>query len=124
MGWAPPMQWSVEPPGLVARFTPTSEHAGRPGYLHGGLAATLLDEAMAALSWALHRQHSVTATLSLRYHVPVPVDAGAIRVEAWYGDARERRIRKVRGRLLLPDGTSAVEASGLFVRVAADAGDE
>ncbi len=124
MGWAPPMQWSVEPPGLVARFAPAPEHSGRPGYLHGGLAATLLDETMAALSWALERQHSVTATLSLRYRSPVPVGEGELRVEAWYADERPRRVRKVHGRLLLPDGTPAVEATGLFVRVSAEAGDE
>jgi acyl-coenzyme A thioesterase PaaI-like protein len=124
MGWAPAMRWSIEPPGLVGRFSPGGDDSGRPGFLHGGLAATLLDETMAALSWALHQEHSVTATLSLRYRHPVPVDAGEIRVEAWYPDGRVRRVRKVAGRLLLADGTTAVEANGLFVRVAADAGDD
>jgi acyl-coenzyme A thioesterase PaaI-like protein len=124
MGWAPPLEWSVEPPGLVSTFRPGPAHAGRPGFLHGGLAATLLDETMAALSWATQREHSVTATLSLRYRCPVPLDGGPLRMEAWYRDARVGRIRKVLGRLLLPDGTPAVEASGLFVRVAAEAGDD
>jgi hypothetical protein len=45
-------------------------------------------------------------------------------MEAWYDDARVRRVRKVHGRLLLADGTAAVEATGLFVRVVADAGDD
>src|SRR5581483_2047664 len=102
MGWAPRLAWSIEPPGLVSVFEPDEGHAGRPGFLHGGLAATLLDETMAALSWATDRVHSVTATLSLHYRVPVPVGAGAIRMEAWYADRRERRVRKVHGRLLLP----------------------
>ena len=124
MGWAPPLEWSVEPPGLVAVFHPGEGDCGRPGVVHGGLAATLLDETMAALSWATDRQHSVTATLSLRYRVPVPVDAGPIRMEAWYDDDRARRVRRVHGRLLLADGTAAVEATGLFVRVHAEAGDE
>ena len=124
MGWAPPLQWSLEPPGLVSTFRPTDSDSGRPGFLHGGLAATLLDETMAALSWATDREHSVTATLSLHYRRPVPVDAGPLRMEAWYDDARVRRVRKVHGRLLLADGTAAVEATGLFVRVVADAGDD
>ncbi|HZQ88177.1 MAG TPA: PaaI family thioesterase [Acidimicrobiales bacterium] len=124
MGWAPRLAWSIEPPGLVSVFEPDEGHAGRPGFLHGGLAATLLDETMAALSWATDRVHSVTATLSLHYRVPVPVGAGAIRMEAWYADGRERRVRKVHGRLLLPDGTAAVEATGLFVRVSAAGGDD
>jgi acyl-coenzyme A thioesterase PaaI-like protein len=124
MSWAPRLEWSVEPPGLVSVFEPGAGHAGRPGFLHGGLAATLLDETMAALSWATQRVHSVTATLSLHYRLPVPVDAGALRMEAWYADQRPRRVRKVHGRLLLPDGTTAVEATGLFVRVSASAGDD
>jgi acyl-coenzyme A thioesterase PaaI-like protein len=124
MGWAPTLEWSREPPGLVSTFRPGPDDSGRPGFLHGGLAATLLDETMAALSWALDREHSVTATLSLRYRCPVSLDAGPLRMEAWYEDQRVRRVRKVHGRLLLVDGTPAVEATGLFVRVAADAGDE
>ena len=124
MGWAPRLEWSLEPPGLVSVFRPEAAHAGRPGFVHGGLAATLLDETMAALSWATDRVHSVTATLSLRYRLPVPLDVGPLRMEAWYADARERRVRKVLGRLVLPDGTAAVEATGLFVRVDAEAGDD
>ena len=124
MGWAPRLQWSVEPPGLVSVFEPSEEHAGRPGFLHGGLAATLLDETMAALSWATDRVHAVTATLSLRYRLPVPIGAGPLRMEAWFADGRPRRVRKIEGRLLLPDGTLAVEATGLFVRVSAAAGDD
>jgi acyl-coenzyme A thioesterase PaaI-like protein len=118
------LQWSVESPGLVAVFEPDASHCGRPGFLHGGLAATLLDETMAALSWAVHRTHSVTATLSLQYRVPVPVDGGPLRVEAWFADERLRRVRKVHGHLLLADGAQAVEATGLFVRVDADRGDD
>jgi acyl-coenzyme A thioesterase PaaI-like protein len=124
MGWSPRLEWSLEPPGLVSVFHPGESHAGRPGFLHGGLAATLLDETMAALSWATDRVHSVTATLSLRYRVPVPVDAGPLRMEAWYADGRARRVRKVHGRLLLADGTTAVEATGLFVQVSGPGGDD
>ena len=79
---------------------------------------------MPALSWATDREHSVTATLSLRYRLPVPIDAGVLRMEAWYHDQRKARVRKVHGHLLLPDGALAVEATGLFVRVVADAGDD
>jgi acyl-coenzyme A thioesterase PaaI-like protein len=124
MGWAPRLEWSVEAPGLVSVFEPSAGHAGQPGFLHGGLAATLLDETMAALSWATDRVHTVTATLSLRYRLPVPLDAGPLRMEAWYEDERPRRVRKVHGRLLLPDGSAAVEATGLFVRVSAAGGDD
>jgi acyl-coenzyme A thioesterase PaaI-like protein len=110
------LEWSVEPPGLVATFIPKAEHRGPPGLLHGGLAATCLDETMASLSIALDNEYSVTATLQLRYRKAVPLDGSAVRIEAWRDRPERRRAHKVHGRLVLADGTVAVEASGLFVR--------
>ena len=110
------LQWSVEPPGLVATFLPKPEHRGPPGYLHGGLAAVCLDETMASLSIALDKTYTVTATLELRYRKSVPLDGSPLRIEAWRDRLEPRRTHRVHGRLLLPDGEVAVEASGLFVR--------
>lgn len=113
------LSWSKEPPGVVCVFSPGAAHRGPPGYLHGGLAAALLDETMAALSIVLDDAHTVTATLSLRYPHPVPIDGRPLRIEAWRDPSRAaRRVQQVHGRLLLADGTVAVEASGLFARVA------
>ena len=109
------LEFSAEAPGIAARFQPRAEHRGAPGFLHGGLAATALDETMAALSWVLDKRHSVTATLELKYRKPVPLDAGPLRIEAWRDRAERRRHQRVQGRLLLADGTVAVEASGIFV---------
>jgi acyl-coenzyme A thioesterase PaaI-like protein len=110
------LQWSIEPPGLVATFFPKPEHRGPPGYLHGGLAAVCLDETMASVSIALEKIYTVTATLELRYRRPVPLDGSPVRVEAWREHPQPRRTRRVHGRLLLADGRVAVEATGLFVR--------
>ena len=112
------LEWSKEPPGVVSTFTPSPSHRGRPGILHGGLAATVLDETMAALGIVLDGIPTVTATLSVRYRQPVPLDGRPLRTEAWRDSRRAaRRVQEVHGHLLLPDGTVAVEASGLFVRV-------
>jgi hypothetical protein len=72
---------------------------------------------MAALGFVLDRVHCVTATLELRYRRPVPVDGQPLRAEAWRDHAHSRRRQRVRGRLLLADGSVAVEASGIFVQV-------
>ena len=102
----------------MSRFTPLPEHRGPPGYLHGGLAATVLDETMAALDFVLDGTKSVTATLTVRYRQPVPLDGTPVRAEAWRDEARAaRRVQTRYGRLVLADGTVAVEAEGLFVRV-------
>ena len=111
------LQWSEEPPGLVSTFVPEADHRGPPGILHGGLAAAVLDETMAALSIVLDGTRSVTATLQLRYRHPVPLDGRPLRVEAWRDNERPRRLQRLHGRLLLADGTIAVEASGVFVTV-------
>jgi acyl-coenzyme A thioesterase PaaI-like protein len=109
--------YSKEPPGIVATTTPAPEHRGPPGFLHGGLAALCLDETMASLGIALDRRHTMTATLSLKYRRPVPLDGRPIRIEAWRDRTESRRTQKVFGHLLLADGTVAVEANGLFVQV-------
>ena len=102
-------------PGLVARFVPREAHGGGRGFLHGGIAAAALDETMASLSWALDDTPCVTATLEVRFRKPVPLDGRPLRIEAWRDHAERRRRQRVHGRLLLPDGAPAVEASGIFV---------
>jgi acyl-coenzyme A thioesterase PaaI-like protein len=82
------------------------------------LAAALLDETMAAVSLVLDDARTVTATLSLRYRQPVPLDGRPVRIEGWRDDTRAgRRVRTVHGRIVLGDGSTAVEATGLFARV-------
>jgi acyl-coenzyme A thioesterase PaaI-like protein len=122
------MDWSLEPPGLVARFTPGPQHHGPADSLHGGIAALLLDECMAALGHSLDRIHTVTGTLNLKFRRPVPLDGRVVRVEAWRPPAgggrahsEPRRATKVFGQIVTADGDIAVEANGLFVRVPASA---
>ena len=110
------LQFSLEPPGLVARFVPRAMHRGAQGLLHGGLAATALDEVMGGLGWALDGVHTMTATLNLRYRHPVPLDGREITVASWRPILDSRRRQRVFGELRLADGTVAVEASGIFVQ--------
>jgi hypothetical protein len=70
---------------------------------------------MAGVSYALDRVRTVTGTLNLRYRRPVPLAAAPLRVEAWRDQPVARRAQKVRGRIVLVDGTVAVEATGMFV---------
>ena len=110
------LRFTKEAPGLVARFDPKPGHRGPPGFLHGGIAATVLDETMASVGWAMDNVPCVTATLELKYRKPVPLDGRPIRIEAWRDRAEPRKMQRVQGRLLLEDGTVCVEASGIFVQ--------
>ena len=110
------MKWSLEPPGIVARCVPPAKYMGPANNLHGGIAALLLDETMAALGQTLDKTQNVTGTLNLKYRKPVPLDGRVVRIEAWReGDGR--RATKVFGRIVTADGVVAVEANGLFIRV-------
>ena len=110
------LRFTKEAPGLVARFDPKPGHRGPPGFLHGGIAATVLDETMASVGWAMDNVPCVTATLELKYRKPVPLDGRPIRIEAWRDRVEPRKMQRVQGRLLLEDGTVCVEASGIFVQ--------
>ena len=56
-----------------AVYIPSPKHQGWSGYLHGGVTACILDEAM---GWASLYSgfHSVTAKLQVRYRQMMPVD--------------------------------------------------
>ncbi len=101
----------------VATFTPRADHRGVPGFLHGGVAATVLDETMASLGWMLDQTHCVTATLELKYRKPVPLNGNELRIESWRDDLAPKRRHRVHGILKLADGTIAVEAAGIFISV-------
>lgn len=96
-------------------FEPQPEHRGNPGWLHGGMAATVLDHLCArTASAALGGVRVVTGTLDLRYPRPVVLDGGPYRLWAEHDRARGRMVR-VRGAILGDDGKSLVEAKAMFL---------
>lgn len=96
-------------------FQPQPEHRGNPGWLHGGMAATVLDHLCArTASSALGGVRVVTGTLDLRYPRPVPLDEGPYGLWAEHDAARGRVVR-VRGAILGSDGKPMVEAKAMFV---------
>ncbi len=98
----------------VASFEPQPEHRGNPGWLHGGLAATVLDHVCARAAAAAIGQRVVTGRLDLRYPQPVLLAEGPYRVEATAQQPRGRMVR-VSGAILDHRGRPMVEARSLFV---------
>src|SRR3954466_15558778 len=74
--------------GVAGRFFVKQDHQGPPGYAHGGVLATALDEAMALL---LHHAgvHAFTTGLDIRLRAPAPVGAFVDIVATL--ESRERR---------------------------------
>ena len=89
---------------IVGRFRIGARYQGGPGFLHGGIIATLLDEAMGKVN-RFSKARAVTAELTVEYKKPVRVDE-EILVEGWQADQNgrnlyhEAEIRNVRGDVL------------------------
>ena len=95
-------------------FEPQPEHRGNPGWLHGGMAAVVLDHICARAATAALGERVVTGTLDLRYHQPVAIDGRRYRVEAEAAEPRGRLV-KVTGAIVNADGRPMVDAKSLFV---------
>jgi uncharacterized protein (TIGR00369 family) len=89
---------------------------GPPGYVHGGIIATLLDEAM---SKAVRAGGSISMTRKLEVEYLRPVPSGAsLRIE---GRVTKNEPRKhwVEARILNEKGVVLAEGKGFFLDVSA-----
>jgi acyl-coenzyme A thioesterase PaaI-like protein len=108
------MEFRREGGRAVCDYTPCGYQQGYPGRMHGGLVATLLDEAM---GWAVYgdRQWGATARLSVRFRLPVGLDQ-PLRVEAWITHNRSRLI-ELRGEVRDASGALLAEGEGTFMKL-------
>lgn len=97
---------------VSAEFTPRPDYRGAGDSLHGGIAATALDEILVWAGILLEDVLTVTGTLQLRYRKPLTVRQ-PLRLRARPEERSGRRLR-IRGELGTPAG-SAVEATGIYV---------
>ena len=108
------MEFRQEGDRAVCDYTPCDHQQGYPGRLHGGIVATMIDEAM---GWAVYgvRQWGATARLNVRYRRPVPLK-DRLRVEAWVTNNRSRLI-ELRAELRDSAGTLLAEGEGSFMKL-------
>jgi acyl-coenzyme A thioesterase PaaI-like protein len=108
--------YEVEGDQLVALFKPSEQHQGYPGRLHGGLAATILDETIGrAMNINQDEIWGVTVEFKVRYKKPVPLDQ-ELRVVGRITE-QNRRLFEGTGEILLPDGEVAVEGHGKYIKL-------
>jgi acyl-coenzyme A thioesterase PaaI-like protein len=105
--------------GVEGRFFVKQDHQGPPGYVHGGVLATALDEAMALLLFA-DETFALTGRLEVDLLAPAPVGT-FVRVEAALEQAEGRKLR-LRASARGEDGRELAVARGVFVRADFDAG--
>jgi len=97
---------------FVSSFRLSKRFTGPPGYCHGGIIATILDDAMSKLN----KQRDViaaTSQLKIEYLKPVPLRT-PLRVESRELKKRGRRLIH-RAEILNDEGTVLARGRGVFV---------
>lgn len=109
------LNFSVTPDvAVLCDATVSDQYEGPPGYLHGGIIATLLDEAMSKAN----RAHGVTAMtrhMQVEYLRPVP-SGSPIRI---IGRVTRSECRKhwTEASIQNPRGQILASATGLFIAI-------
>jgi acyl-coenzyme A thioesterase PaaI-like protein len=85
---------------------------GAPGIAHGGIAATILDEASCAAAVFVADRHVVTGELSVRYEHPCPVEV-PLDVVATISDRTHPRFWVIEAEIHR-DGKRLARSSGKF----------
>jgi uncharacterized protein (TIGR00369 family) len=101
-------EWRFAGDQLEADFTIPERFQGAPGMAHGGIVATLLDEACGQIVVPV-LSPAVTSRIEVRYLAPVPVEE-PVRVSAHLVDADERRASS---EATLIDGSGLVLAHAI-----------
>ena len=92
---------------LTTTFVGNPVYQGYDGILHGGIISTLLDEAMAELSYELGYQ-AVTASLEVRFKHPAPI----LKPLHVSGEITEVTPRLVKARAQIVDEKGTILATG------------
>ena len=104
--------FALEEGEVSARFVPRPEYRGAGTSLHGGVAATALDEMLVWAGILTEGVLSVTGNMEIRFRRPVQVGEPLL-VAARVDDRSGRRLR-ISGDISV-DGQARVEASGLYL---------
>lgn len=105
---------------LVALIKPSEQHQGYPGRMHGGIAASILDETIArSICNGKNEQiWGVTLELKTKFRKPIPLGEELKIV----GRVTSEGTRSFEGtaELVLPNGEIAVSAEGTYMKLTID----
>lgn len=100
---------------VVADFALGAAFSGAPRYVHGGLVAAVLDEAMAWAAIALAQRFALTRQLQVAFHRPVHVGRPhTVEARLAPGSGRDGELETT-ALVLRPDGTACASATARLV---------
>jgi uncharacterized protein (TIGR00369 family) len=104
---------------VVVYFTPGDEYQGYPGRLHGGVAASVLDEAIGRASFLISPSiWGVTTDLKVKYRKPLPLN---VELKAVCRITKDHRMMyEGTGEIYTPDGKVAISAEGRYMKLDVD----
>jgi acyl-coenzyme A thioesterase PaaI-like protein len=102
---------------LVALIHPSEQHQGYPGRMHGGIAATILDETIARsiCNGKDEQIWGVTLELKTRFRKPIPLGL-EVKIVGRVTSEGTRSFEGT-GEIVLPNGEIAVSAEGKYLKV-------
>jgi acyl-coenzyme A thioesterase PaaI-like protein len=102
---------------LVALINPSEQHQGYPARMHGGIAATILDETIARsiCNGKDEQLWGVTLELKTKFRKPVPLGQ-ELKIVGRVTNEGTRSFEGT-GEIVLPNGEIAVSAEGKYMKV-------
>ena len=95
---------------VISEYTVSDNYQSYPGIVHGGIIASMLDEAVGRVAMiGDHHHFMMTVRLEVKYRRPVPTET-PIRIIGRIVKLDGRRGKAV-GEIILPDGTVAAQSA-------------
>jgi uncharacterized protein (TIGR00369 family) len=102
------LKFTREGDTVRTEFTPDKAHQGWPGVVHGGILASLLDEAMSYAAY-FEGVTCLTASINIRLRQPVKVEEPLIITASVTKNSR--KLFESRAKVCLKDGTVMAEST-------------
>jgi uncharacterized protein (TIGR00369 family) len=99
---------------FVCRFRLGKRYTGPPGHCHGGIIATILDEAMGKVN-KLREVVALTSEMTVKYLRPVPLNR-ALRVESREVEVKARKHVNM-AEILNAKGEVLARSQGVFIAI-------
>jgi uncharacterized protein (TIGR00369 family) len=106
--------YNEEREGFVCRFRLGKRYTGPPGHCHGGIIATILDEAMGKVN-KLRHVVALTSEITVHYLKPVPLQQ-PLRVESREVRVNGRKHTNM-AEILNEKGEVLARSQGLFIAI-------